>query len=130
MELDCSSGEILDALEPARGVGIDIGERMVEKDSTKFPHLKFPTGDTEDLQIGETFDYVLIVGLVNHLRDDFDPFGDFDLIFGAAKLNPKIVEITVRYRARTYLSTNMRRFARGWLLLKMVAFSLRKVKFK
>ena len=60
---------------------------------------------------------------------DFDPFGDFDLIFGAAKLNLKIVEIPVRYRARTYGSTNIRRFAHGWLLLKMVAFSLRKIKF-
>ena len=60
---------------------------------------------------------------------DFDPFGDFDLLFGAAKLNLKIVEIPVRYRARTYGSTNIRRFTHGWLLIKMVIFSLRKIKF-
>ena len=60
---------------------------------------------------------------------DFDPFGDFDLIFGAAKLNLKIVEIPIRYKARTYGSTNISRFRHGWLLLKMTAFAARKIKF-
>jgi SAM-dependent methyltransferase len=50
---------------------------------------------------------------------DFDPFGDFDLLFGAAKQNLKIVEIPVRYRARTYGETKIRRFLHGLLLLKM-----------
>jgi hypothetical protein len=48
-----------------------------------------------------------------------DPFGDFDLLFGAAKLNLKIVEVPIRYRQRTYGSTNINRFADGWLLLRM-----------
>jgi len=60
---------------------------------------------------------------------DFDPFGDFDLIFGAAKLNLKIVEIPIRYRAREYGETNISRFRHGWLLLKMVAFAMNKIKF-
>ena len=60
---------------------------------------------------------------------DFDPFGDFDLIFGAAKLNLKIVEIPVHYYARTYGTTNISRFRHGWLLLKMAAFAMRKLKF-
>lgn len=60
---------------------------------------------------------------------DFDPFGDFDLIFGAAKLNLKFVEIPIRYRARTYGETNISRFKHGWLLLKMTAFALGKIKF-
>jgi len=60
---------------------------------------------------------------------DFDPFGDFDLIFGAAKLNLKIVEIPIRYRARRYGQTNISRFKHGWLLLKMVFFALWKIKF-
>src|SRR3989344_8283175 len=50
---------------------------------------------------------------------DFDPFGDFDLIFGAAKLNLKILEIPIRYRARTYGTTNIKRFTHGLILLKM-----------
>ena len=59
----------------------------------------------------------------------FVPFGDFDLLFGAAKLNLKIVEIPVRYQARTYGYTNIQRWKHGWLLLKMVLFAMRKIKF-
>jgi glycosyltransferase involved in cell wall biosynthesis len=61
---------------------------------------------------------------------DFDPFGDFDLIFGAAKMNLKIVEVPLRYKAREYGDTNISRFRHGWLLLKMVFFALNKIKFK
>lgn len=60
---------------------------------------------------------------------DFDPFGDFDLLFGAAKLNLKIVEIPIRYRDRTYGTTQISRFRHGLLLLKMVFFALWKIKF-
>lgn len=60
---------------------------------------------------------------------DFDPFGDFDLIFGASKLNLKIVEVPIRYRAREYGKTNISRFRHGWLLLKMVFFAMNKIKF-
>jgi ubiquinone/menaquinone biosynthesis C-methylase UbiE len=60
---------------------------------------------------------------------EFDPFGDYDLIFGAAKMNLKIVEVPIRYRAREYGSTNISRFRHGWLLLKMVFFAMNKIKF-
>ncbi len=60
---------------------------------------------------------------------DFDPFGDFDLLFGAAKLNLKIVEIPVRYRERAYGTTQISRFMHGILLLKMTLFALKKIKF-
>jgi len=60
---------------------------------------------------------------------DFDPFGDFDLLFGAAKLNLKIVEIPIRYRERTYGTTQISRFRHGLLLLKMTFFALKKIKF-
>ena len=60
---------------------------------------------------------------------DFDPFGDFDLIFGASKLNLKIVEVPIRYQARQYGTTNISRFKHGWLLLKMVFFAIHKIKF-
>jgi SAM-dependent methyltransferase len=59
---------------------------------------------------------------------DFDPFGDFDLIFGATKLNLKIVEVPIRYAAREYGETQISRFRHGWLLLKMVFFAHRKLK--
>ena len=60
---------------------------------------------------------------------DFDPFGDFDLLFGAAKLNLKIMEVPIRYRARRYGETNISRWSHGWLLLRMVVFAARRLKF-
>ena len=60
---------------------------------------------------------------------DFDPFGDFDLLFGAARLNLKILEVPIRYRARRYGETNISRWSHGWLLLKMVIFAARRIKF-
>jgi hypothetical protein len=60
---------------------------------------------------------------------DFDPFGDFDLLFGAAKLGLRFVELPVRYGERTYGTTNIRRWSHGWLLLRMTAFAARKIKF-
>jgi len=65
-----------------------------------------------------------------HYFGDFDPFGDFDLLFGAAKLNLKITEVIVRYRDREYGSTQISRFSHGWLLIKMSLFAARKIKFK
>jgi ubiquinone/menaquinone biosynthesis C-methylase UbiE len=60
---------------------------------------------------------------------DFDPFGDFDLLFGAAKLNLKITEIIVRYKDREYGTTQISRFKHGLLLLRMSFFAARKIKF-
>jgi SAM-dependent methyltransferase len=61
---------------------------------------------------------------------NFDPFGDFDLIFGAHKLNLKIIEIPIRYKDRTYGSTNISRFKHGLILLRMCFFAARKIKFR
>lgn len=60
---------------------------------------------------------------------DFDPFGDFDLLFGAAKLNLKILEVPIRYRARRYGETNIQRWRHGVILLRMVIFAARRIKF-
>ena len=60
---------------------------------------------------------------------DFDPFGDFDLLFGASRLNLKIVDIPVRYKERVYGETNIHRWKHGWLLLEMVVFAAAKLKF-
>ncbi|MBK8416860.1 MAG: glycosyltransferase [Bacteroidetes bacterium] len=61
---------------------------------------------------------------------DFDPFGDFDLIFGAYKLNLKIVEVPIRYKERKYGTTTISRFRNGLILLKMCVFAARKIKFR
>jgi SAM-dependent methyltransferase len=60
---------------------------------------------------------------------DFDPFGDYDLIFGAAKLGLRIVDLPVRYQARTYGTTNIQRWKHGWLLLRMVMIAAARLKF-
>ena len=60
---------------------------------------------------------------------DFDPFGDFNLLFGSAMLDLRIRDILVRYRDRTYGDTNISRFRHGWILLCMICFGLRKIKF-
>ncbi len=60
---------------------------------------------------------------------EFDPFGDFDLLFGAYKLNLKIIDLPIRYRDRVYGETNISRFKHGLLLLRMCWFAAGKVKF-
>ena len=64
-----------------------------------------------------------------HYFGDFDPFGDFDLLFGAARLNLRIVDVAVRYHERQYGETNISRWSHGWLLLKMSLFAARKLTF-
>jgi glycosyltransferase involved in cell wall biosynthesis len=73
-------------------------------------------------------DYELIAANRSYFGD-FDPFGDFDLIFGAAKLNLKIIDLPIRYRERTYGTTNISRWKHGLLLFRMVAFAARRIKF-
>jgi len=72
--------------------------------------------------------YDLIAGNRGYFGE-FDPFGDFDLIFGAAKLNLKIVDVPIRYAERTYGETNIARWRHGWLLMRMVMFACTRIKF-
>ena len=60
---------------------------------------------------------------------EFDPFGDFDLIFGAARMALRIVEVPITYRERTYGETNISRWRHGTLLLAMLGFAARRLKF-
>ena len=73
-------------------------------------------------------DYELISSNRSYFGD-FDPFGDFDLLFGASKLNLRILDLPIRYKARTYGETNISRWRHGWLLLRMVWFAARRLKF-
>lgn len=73
-------------------------------------------------------DYELIARNRNYFGN-FDPFGDFDLLFGAAKQTLKIIDLPIRYRERTYGTTNIQRWSHGWLLLKMVSFAASRIKF-
>ena len=73
-------------------------------------------------------DYDLIAANRSYFGD-FDPFGDYDLIFGATKLGLKIIDLPIHYQARTYGSTNIQRWRHGWLLLRMVIIAARRIKF-
>ena len=73
-------------------------------------------------------DYERIAANRTHFGD-FDPFGDFDLLFGAARANLKIIDVPVHYKARTYGETNISRFRHGLLLLQMCVVAARKLKF-
>ena len=61
---------------------------------------------------------------------DFDPFGDFDMLFGAHRLNLRMVDLPIRYKERKYGTTNISRFRHGLLLLKMSAFAALKIRFR
>ncbi len=73
-------------------------------------------------------DYDLIAKERNYFGR-IDPFGDFDLLLGAAKQNLKIVDVPIRYHSRTYGSTNISRWSHGWLLLRMMVSAARRIKF-
>ncbi len=60
---------------------------------------------------------------------EFDPFGDFDLIFGSYKLNLKIIDLPITYKERKYGDTNISRFKHGFILLRMMFFAISKIKF-
>ncbi|MFH1403192.1 MAG: glycosyltransferase [Candidatus Altiarchaeota archaeon] len=65
-----------------------------------------------------------------HYLGDFDPFGDFDLLFGSWKMGLRIIEVPIRYRERSYGNTNIRRFSHGLILLKMCLYAAFKLKFR
>ena len=69
------------------------------------------------------------IAAARHELGEFDPFGDFDLLFGAARQGLKIVELPIRYGERTYGTTNIHRWSHGWLLLRMTIFAARRLKF-
>ena len=73
-------------------------------------------------------DYEIIAKNRNYFGGD-DPFGDFDLLLGAAKQNLKIVDMPIRYRSRKYGSTNISRWKHGALLFRMLFLAARKLKF-
>ncbi len=73
-------------------------------------------------------DYNIIAANRNYFGN-FDPFGDFDLLFGAAKLNLKIADMPIRYQDRKYGDTNINRWKHGVILFRMVVFAAKRIKF-
>jgi len=69
LEIGCGTGTLLAALSPARGVGVDVSPRMVGFAAAKHPSLSFRVADAEEFDPGETFDFVIIPDVVEHLSD-------------------------------------------------------------
>ena len=69
LEIGCGTGTILASLSPARGVGVDVSPKMVEIATAKFPSLSFCVADAEAFDPGETFDFVIVPDVVEHLSD-------------------------------------------------------------
>jgi ubiquinone/menaquinone biosynthesis C-methylase UbiE len=69
LEIGCGTGTILSSLKPSRGVGVDISPGMVSIAAAKFPHLTFLVADAEVFDPQETFDYVIVPDVVEHLTD-------------------------------------------------------------
>ena len=135
----------LEAIKDNKGEFIN-GSRLVypmEKEAMRFLNMignKF-FALSFSFVIGQRFKDTLcgtkVISRKNYLKlienrsyfGDFDPFGDFDLIFGATKLALKIIEIPIRYKDRIYGKTNISRWKHGMILLRMLFFAMRKIKF-
>jgi len=77
LELGCGTGNLLAAIKPSRGVGVDISTRMVEIARDKYPQLRFEVGDAESLGIDEKFDFVVASDLIGELGDINAMFDSF-----------------------------------------------------
>ena len=75
LEMGCATGELLAAVEPAYGVGLDLSPRMIETAARRHPHLRFLGMDAHQLEahpaLAEPFDYVILADLLGDLYDVF-----------------------------------------------------------
>ena len=69
LEIGCGTGDLLAAVKPSRGLGIDISPEMIKHARQKYPNLDFQVDDAEDLQIQEKFDYVILSDVIGYLED-------------------------------------------------------------
>ncbi len=69
LEIGCGTGDLLNAVKPSKGVGIDLSEEMVKIAQEKYPHLEFYVGDAENLNFNEKYDYVILSNLIGSLSD-------------------------------------------------------------
>jgi len=69
LELGCGQGDLLAALRPSRGVGIDLSERMLDRGRVRHAHLTFFHADVHDFLLREKFDFIILSDLVNDIWD-------------------------------------------------------------
>jgi ubiquinone/menaquinone biosynthesis C-methylase UbiE len=92
LELGCGTGDLLAALQPSYGVGIDFGPLMLARAEARHPHLNFTLGDAEDpatlTSIKGPFDYIVIADTIG-MFEDID--GTLRLIHGLCEPSTRIV---------------------------------------
>ncbi len=69
LDLGCGEGELLAALEPSAGVGVDFSDEALKRARERHPHLRFVRADVHELDLGETFDVIILSDLINDLWD-------------------------------------------------------------
>jgi ubiquinone/menaquinone biosynthesis C-methylase UbiE len=69
LDIGTGTGEILNALSPCQGSGVDVSRGMIEKARGKFPRLRFYSGSYETLALGNSFDFILLVDVIEHLQE-------------------------------------------------------------
>jgi len=94
LEIGCATGDLLAAVEPSRGVGIDLSPNMIDLAKEKHPDLEFHVGDAEALELDDEFDVVLMVHLVGHLQDIQGAFQQLHTVCGP---NTRVVVVTYNF---------------------------------
>ncbi len=124
LDIGCGTGETLAALKPGRGVGVDISPRMVEKAQENFPELEFQVDDFEDLQIDETFDYIIIAETIGQVDDIQQAFQGLHKVCGP---ETRIVVIYFNYlwapviKLTEWAGIRMKQNLQHWLPLDDIA---------
>ena len=75
LEIGCGTGTLLAKVRPALGVGVDISPKMIAIAASRYPELRFLVADASALRLSETFDYVMIPDVIEHLADIPGTFG-------------------------------------------------------
>ena len=118
LEIGCGTGELLNAVKPGNGVGIDFSKNMINIASNKFPHIKFIEMDAENLNLVEKFDYIIMSDLIGHLEDVQNTFKSL------SKVCHKKTKIIITYynylwepmlRLGELLKLKMKQYYQNWL---------------
>lgn len=95
LEIGCGTGTLLSRIRPSRGVGVDISPKMVAIAAAKHPEFHFLVADASALRLTETFDYVMIPDVIEHLADI--P-GTFQALLGVCHPGTRVVLTCVNPR--------------------------------
>ncbi len=69
LELGCAHGDLLNALQPAKGVGVDFSFHMIRQARRKYPHLNWNCADAHQVALSARFDVIILSDLANDLWD-------------------------------------------------------------